>query len=158
MIINEIRVLHCLDSLNKGGIETWLMNLNRLKNSRLKLDFYLHKKNSYFEKEAMKLGSTIYYAPKINRFLKFIGLGIKLKSFKRVVINNNYDVVHAHGTEFLGDTMKAAKLCGVKVRVAHCHTTGIGRFNKNIEMKLRGIRFRTLDRYRILKLIKNFTY
>ena len=46
------------------------------------------------------------------------------KNLKKLIKENQYDLVHAHGnSNTLGIDLKAAKKAGCKVRVAHSHNT-----------------------------------
>jgi len=157
MKIEKLRVLHAVGSLNRGGIETWLMNLVRQRSEVMHLDFFVSTPGGAYEDEARSYGCKIYISQQISRFqkrLNILGFGKSDHTLEKVLKSGKYDVLHAHGTEFLGDAMKTAAKCGVPVRVAHCHTAPESlykRFNENPEMLIRGIRFVTLDRYRILK-------
>lgn len=151
---NQIRVLHSVGSLNRGGIETWLMNLVRQESEAMHFDFIVFTPEGTYEEDVKRRGCRIYYHPKTTRLRKrldAVGLCRSPDALGSVLRDNRYDVFHAHGTEFLGDAVKTAANCGVRVRIAHCHTTGIGRFRRNPELWVRGARFCTIDRYRILK-------
>jgi glycosyltransferase involved in cell wall biosynthesis len=141
-----IRVLHSFGSLGRGGIETWLMNILRLHPEDLKFDFIIGTLGGDYEEEAKSYGCRIHHAPPIRQLSKH------LHFLKEVLAANWYDVFHIHGEEFMGDASKVAAKVGVPVRVAHCHGTALARGKKSLEMKIRSLRFRTLDRSRI------FTY
>jgi hypothetical protein len=149
-----IHVLHQVGSLNRGGIETWLLNLARQASDEVHFDFIVFTPGGTYEDELKNLGCRIYCYPQSSRLrkrLEITGLARSVDLLQKILVENRYDVFHAHGTEFLGDAMKSAANCGIKVRVAHCHTTGIGKFRRDPEMWIRGLRFQTIDRYRILK-------
>ncbi len=150
----QLRVLHFVGSLNRGGIETWLMNVLRQRSDAMHFDFIVSTPGGTYEDEAKSYGCKIFTTRPTNRLqkrLNIIGLGKSDSTLEEVLAGGNYHVFHAHGTEFLGDAVKKAANCGVRVRIAHCHTTGIGRFRRNPELWVRGVRFRTLDRQRILE-------
>jgi hypothetical protein len=47
-----IRVLHILDSLDMGGIESYLMNIYRhIDRTRVQFDFLIFKEDNFFEEE-----------------------------------------------------------------------------------------------------------
>jgi len=140
----KIRVLHSFGSLGRGGIETWLMNILRLQPEELQFDFILNTLGGDYEEEARNYGCCIYHAPPIRQLKE------NLIFLKEVLATNHYDVFHIHGEEFMGDAIKVAAKAGVPVRVAHCHNTVLARGKKSLEMKVRSMRFKTLDRYRIL--------
>jgi glycosyltransferase involved in cell wall biosynthesis len=46
------------------------------------------------------------------------------KQLAKIIKSGQYDIVHAHGnSNTLAIEMKVAKMCGVKVRIAHCHNS-----------------------------------
>lgn len=150
-----IRVLYVLGSLRPGGIETWLMNLLRLKDPRWEIDFFLsdpsRDQGAYYN-EALALGAKIYHELPISRFRKraaMIGLCRLPTRLREVLASCRYDVVHAHGEEFLGDLMSTVHQAGVPIRIAHCHSNVLARGKGGLEMVIRGIRHRTLDRHRL---------
>lgn len=141
----NIRVLHCFRSLGKGGLETWLMNVLRLHSVNLQFDFFLSVLGGVYEAEARNNNSRIYHAPPIRQFSCY------LQFLEEVLLNNQYDVLHVHGEEFMGDILKVAAKVGMPVRIAHCHATQLARGKKGFEMNVRRLRHQTLDRFRILR-------
>jgi glycosyltransferase involved in cell wall biosynthesis len=125
------------------------MNILRLHPEDLKFDFILGTLGGAYEEEARSYGCRIYHAPPIRQ------LGKNLRFLDGILTANKYNVFHIHGEEFMGDAVKVAAKAGVRVRVVHCHSTALARGKKNIEMNIRALRFRTLDRYRILKYSTN---
>jgi glycosyltransferase involved in cell wall biosynthesis len=152
-----IRVLHSVGSLNRGGIETWLMNVIRQKHPDLKIDFILGAQpgeSGDYEREALELGCKIYHHPPSTRLakrLRILGLASTPRTLENILISEGYDVLHVHGTEFNGDTVKKAWSCGTVVRVAHCHHTQIARGKGGPEMWVRRLRYFTLDRSRTMR-------
>lgn len=157
-----IRALHILGSLRRGGIETWLMNVIRLRYPDLQIDFALYAQpgeSGPYEQEAIRLGSKILYFPQVGwlkRRLLMLGLVPTNHTLQKFIIEGHYDVVHAHGEEFHGDTMKEAYLGGAKVRVAHCHSTVLARGKGGPEMWLRWLRHVTVDRARVRRFGTDF--
>jgi glycosyltransferase involved in cell wall biosynthesis len=141
---NQIRVLHSFSSLGMGGIEIWLMNILRLQPEELKFDFILEVLGGEYEEEARNYGCNIHHAPPIRQ------LGKKLHFLEEVLGADRYEVFHVHGEEFMGDALKIAAKAGVPVRIAHSHNTVLARGKKSLEMKIRSLRFQTLDRFFLL--------
>lgn len=57
---------------------------------------------------------------KIRRFLPIV----YFYKFSKILKKNKYDIVHVHGSSsILCYELLTAKLCGVKTRIAHCHST-----------------------------------
>jgi glycosyltransferase EpsF len=87
------RVLHLIHSLNRGGIEVWLMSL--LRQSRRynawQMDFAC-KGGDFGEMadEGRRLGAHIYHCPLDLTHLSFY------RSLKQILENGNYDLIHNH--------------------------------------------------------------
>lgn len=155
--LRPIRVLHSVGSLNRGGIETWLMNVVRQRHPELKFDFILSAQpgeSGDYEREAINSGCTIYYRPaesRLTKRLRILGLCRTPTTLGDTLSAGKYDVFHIHGDEFIGDAVKQAAAVGTQVRVAHCHSTRIARGKKGPEMWIRWARYLTLDRARTLR-------
>lgn len=154
---HPIRVLHVLGSLNRGGIETWLMNVLRQRHPALSMDFLLHAQaggSGDYEREALAAGCRIYHRPQVSRLakrLRILGLARTPATLRDLLREGRYDVMHVHGEEFNGDTVKEAFAAGTPVRVAHCHSTKLARGKGGPEMWIRWARYLTLDRARVLR-------
>lgn len=152
-----IRALHVLGSLNRGGIETWLMNVLRQRHPGLRMDFLLYAQpgqSGDYEREAIATGCLIHHHPPASRLakrLRILGLAPAPSTLRDLLQAGNYDVMHVHGTEFNGDTVKEAFGAGTPVRVAHCHHTRIARGKGGPEMWVRWARYLTIDRARTLR-------
>jgi glycosyltransferase EpsF len=141
----EIKVLHCLNSMNVGGIESWLSQLVDIKEKELIFDFFLSVTGGFYDEKLKNNNCTIYKAPPIRNFYNY------KRKLKKLLIENKYNVIHVHGSEFLGDMMKIAKKAGVPIRVSHCHNTVLARGKTGFIMTLRKLRKRYLERHLILK-------
>lgn len=124
-ILDEVlivtRVLHIVGSMNRGGLETFLMNLYRnIDREKLQFDFIIHHcKKTDYEDEILFLGGKIYkiYTMKTHFFKHFFQI-------IRIVKNNKYKIVHRHGarSNIMIDLL-AAKLGGAKFTIAHSHNS-----------------------------------
>ena len=151
MVEGPIRALQYLGSLNRGGIETWLVNIARERSPELHLDFFLLSSGGVYEEDVKRLGCRIYCVdPRspLDKARHLFGRGIVFKHLREVLSRGRYDALHVHGDEFFGDAMKAAADVGIPVRVAHCHNTVLARGKKGPLMMVRRLRFRTVDRRR----------
>ncbi|MFA0657110.1 glycosyltransferase [Vibrio sp. 10N.222.49.C12] len=151
-----MKILMCVEGLNIGGIETWLKNLMKIKSGDFLFDFFVMQRGGHYENEIKGYGCNIYHADDqcfIDKVFHLFGSTATSyhQSLSKLLQKKDYDVIHVHGSEFMGDVMKIAKNAGVATRIAHCHTTGVNKFDVNLMMKIRGIRFKTLDRYRLQK-------
>jgi len=152
--MQPIKVLHSFGSLNIGGIETWLMNIIRQKSDEIKFDFVLRDSGGALEEEVKGYGCKIYYYPHCSRLQKYLnsfGLGNRFDSLRGILLGDNYDAFHIHGEEFMGDAVRVAASVKVPVRIVHCHGTVLCRGRKGLEIALRGVRFKTIDRQLILR-------
>jgi glycosyltransferase EpsF len=137
------------------------MNIIRLQLPELKMDFILAVKpgeSGDYEREALAAGCRIFYRPSeswISKRLRIIGLSQTPPTLYDTLRDGNYDVLHVHGSEFDGDTVKEAFLAGTPIRVAHCHHTKIARGKGGPEMWVRWARYLTIDRARILRYATN---
>ncbi len=114
-----IRILHVVAAMNRGGIETWLMQvLRHIDRDRFQMDFLVHTDQpSAYDEEIRALGSQIIpcvhrsqpwkYAAKFQWILREYG---------------PYDIVHTHVHYFGGYVLRIAKQAGVPIRIAHTHT------------------------------------
>lgn len=114
-----IRVLHVVTHMNRGGLETMLMNYYRsIDREKVQFDFLTHRpyEGDYGE-EIKKLGGKIYHLPTLNPFSR------RYKKILRHFFKTHpeYEIVHVHQDCLSGIILKIAKECGIKVRIAHSH-------------------------------------
>ncbi len=119
------------------GITMSIMNYYRYFNkSNIQTTFVATKikcEKKYFDlilNEIERNGDNVVQLERSMNIIKYIFLLVKL--LKR----NNYDIVHVHGSSSLiAIELLAAKLCGIKVRVAHSHNTTCNHRILNILLK-----------------------
>lgn len=119
--MKKITVLHVIERMNRGGVETVAMNILRhIDNNRFSFVFLCAEGKKYdYEDELIALGAKIIRAPGP----RDAGLMTYLKNFKRIVNSENIDIVHAHNHSMY--PLIAATYSGVKSRIYHSHTTGV---------------------------------
>jgi glycosyltransferase involved in cell wall biosynthesis len=113
------RVLQVLSSLERGGIDLWLMQLlRRIDRDRWRMDFLiLSDREGALEREAESLGSHIVRSPQHrNPWRLRRDFGGALRRF------GPYDVVHGHMHHLNGLVLRLASWHGVPVRIAHSHS------------------------------------
>ena len=113
-----LRVLHVVAGMNRGGVETWLMNVLRAAGrDALHMDFLVHETaGGAYDEEIRRLGSDVIPCPAPGP-LAFA------KNFAAVMrARGPYDVVHSHVHAYSGWVLRQAHRAGVPVRVAHSHT------------------------------------
>lgn len=115
-----IKVLHVVGKMDRGGLETLIMNLYRnIDTSKVQFDFLVqYEEEGAFDIEIRKLGGTIHYISNIRKVgpLKYIR---ELKKFFNK--NKSYKIVHSHVNAMSGLVLREAKKAGIKTRIAHSH-------------------------------------
>lgn len=128
--MEPIRVLQVVTVMNRGGLETMLMNYYRqMDRSKIQFDFMVHRDEpGLYEEEITSLGGRIY------RMLP-IRPGNYRSYFKQLdeffAGHPEYRVVHSHINENSSFVLRAAKNAGVPCRIAHSHISDLG-----IDLKL----------------------
>lgn len=119
-----LRVLQVVTIMNRGGLETMLMNYyRRLVHTGIQFDFIVHRQEEgHYDQEIKKLGGHIFYMPTIRP-------GNYQKYFKQLddffAEQPSYRIVHAHLNENSSFIMRAAYRAGVPCRIAHSHLSGL---------------------------------
>lgn len=121
--MKQYKVLHITNGADRGGISTVILNYYRnIDRTRFKFDLVIPP-NTLGPNglELEKLGSTIYTLPhKGEHPLAYIN------ELSKLIKRNQYDVVHAHHHSSSYMPLLVALLCGVKCRVAQCHSYMVG--------------------------------
>jgi len=111
-------VLHVVGGMNRGGVETWLMNvLRHIDRSQVQMDFLVHTADECaYDKEIQALGSKVIpclhpsqpwrYAYNFRHVLKKYG---------------PYNIVHSHVYWFSGFVIWLAHLAGIPQKIAHIY-------------------------------------
>lgn len=118
-----IRILHIVGVMDQGGIETLLMNLYRnIDRSVIQFDFLAHStKKGFFDDEIRSLGGKIY---SVVNPLNLKGIFKYNKMLTHFFTEHpEFTIVHSHMNTFSGIILSIAKKSGVKIRIAHSHTT-----------------------------------
>lgn len=116
-----VRVLQVISKPQLGGVETMLMNVYRnIDRDKVQFDFTSHEidEGGYYN-EVLSLGGKVHNIEPIRK----IGVLKYIKQIKRLVKENNYNVVHSHISINNSFVLLGAKLGGAKIRVSHAHTT-----------------------------------
>ena len=113
------RILQVVTHMNRGGLETMLMNYYRkLDREQIQFDFLTHREyDGDYGKEIRALGGKIYHLPVLNPFSN----RYKEKLGKFFDEHPEYRVVHVHQDCLSSVILKVASQHGVKVRIAHSH-------------------------------------
>ena len=124
MLSRPIKILHCLGSLNPGGVETWLLNvLRHIDRDQFQFDFCTFGNGvGLFASEAQQLGSQIHQCPRTP-------VSTLRGRFQNILSEGQYDVVHSHVHFFSGALLRWAYAEGVPIRIAHSHSSHDGKPN-----------------------------
>ncbi|WP_231891399.1 glycosyltransferase family 1 protein [Paenibacillus swuensis] len=120
-----IRVLQVVTVMNRGGLETMLMNYYRQTDrGQIQFDFMVHRmERGHYDDEIEALGGRIYRMPHIRpgHYRSYFG---KLDDFFKA--HPEYRVVHAHINENSSFVLGAAHRAGIPCRIAHSHLSDLG--------------------------------
>ena len=131
-----IRVLHVYNIMNKGGAETFVMNVYRnIDRSKIQFDFLCFKDGiGYFDEEIKSLGGNIYHL-KQNKKNPIKSYKLLVNFFKK----NHFDVIHLPIMFYSGVVAKAAKSAGIKKVIVHSHSAndpGSNKFTRKMYIKI----------------------
>lgn len=116
-----IRVLQVVTYMQRGGLETMLMNYYRnVDRSKVQFDFLVHRDfEADYDKEILELGGKIHHLPVLNPFGPDY-----LKQLDRFYKEHpEYKIVHSHLDCLAGIPLKYAKKNNIPVRIAHAHNS-----------------------------------
>lgn len=133
-----IRVLHAVHRMDRGGIETWLMNVLRaVDRSRFHFDFLVYTTQACaYDDEIRSLGSQIIPCIPATQPIAH------LRDLERILRTQGpFDVVHVHGTAADSAVLRVAARAGVPVRIIHAHNAGESR------RRLRSYGYRLVTRH-----------
>ena len=127
--MEPVRVLHVVGRMDRGGIETMIMNVYRhIDREKLQFDFLAHygKPDADYNDEIRALGGRIYEMPRIKSttktyYGKFFEYRRALKEF--FTEHQEYNILHGHMTNTASIYMPIAEKYGhVGCRIAHSHS------------------------------------
>jgi glycosyltransferase involved in cell wall biosynthesis len=114
-----LKVLHVVGSMNRGGVETWLMNLLR-SIDRDRFEFHFLVSNSAegaYDQEIVALGGRIHHAVNPKNVAQYS------KRFREVThAFGPFTVLHSHVYWYSGHLMRLGFKAGIPIRIAHSHT------------------------------------
>ena len=118
--MNQLRVLQVVTHMERGGLESMLMNYYRhVDRERIQFDFLVHRQErAAFDDEIESLGGRIYRLPRLVPWSKSY-LSALNHFFDK---HPEYKVVHVHQDCLSSVILKAAAQHNVPVRVAHSHS------------------------------------
>lgn len=118
---NPIRVLQVLAGMNRGGAETFIMNVYRnIDRTKVQFDFVLFRKEECdYNEEIGKLGGKIYWIPRYNGRNHF-----KFKKAWHTFLKEHpeYKIIHGHVRSTASIYLKIANKHSLTT-IAHSHST-----------------------------------
>ncbi|MEC5424023.1 glycosyltransferase family 1 protein [Virgibacillus sp. C22-A2] len=117
---SELRILHVVVNMNRGGAETLIMNLYRnIDKTKIQFDFLTCKEGA-FDEEISRLGGIIHRIPYVTE-AGHKGFNQALRNF--LLEHPAYKIVHSHMDKMSGFVLRSAKRANVPIRIAHSHNT-----------------------------------
>lgn len=122
-----VRVAHIIGKWVGGGVESVVMNYYRhIDRSKIQFDFICDDDSTNIPYDEIKeLGGKVILVPPYQKVIKYH------RELKKILKNGKYQIVHSHINTLSVFSLFAAKRAGVKVRIAHSHSTT----NKREKMK-----------------------
>lgn len=138
-----IRILQVVNIMNRAGIETMLMNYYRnIDRTKVQFDFLTHREeDGAYDEEIKALGGKVYKAPRLmpQNYIKYFSF---MKRFFKE--HPEYKVVHSHIDSMSSFPLRAAKKAGVKVRIAHSHSS---KLDKDIKLPIKFVSKTLIPKY-----------
>ena len=128
-----IRILHSVSNMDRGGIETMLMNFYRhMDRDKVQFDFLANKADpGAYDEEIKALGGRIYVTPGFKSYRKYLAYMTDL--FKN---HPEYKIIHTHNGSLMLYALESAKHNNIPLRIAHAHATAVPVGLKNELKKL----------------------
>jgi glycosyltransferase involved in cell wall biosynthesis len=128
--MRPIRILNVVGRMDRGGIETLIMNIYRnIDKEQIHFDFLAHynKKDADYNEEIKNLGGKIFEMPQIKTTTKanYHMIFKYRKALKKFFVEHQeYQIIHIHMTNTASILIPIAKKYGnVKVVISHSHLT-----------------------------------
>lgn len=119
MVDGKIRIAEIIGKWVGGGLEQVVYNYtSRIDKDIFQIDFIIDEDSLFIPREKLeKAGINVIIVPPYQKVISYQNALIKI--FKE----NKYDIVHSHENTLSVFPLRAAKKAGVKVRIAHSHST-----------------------------------
>ena len=116
---DKIRIAQVLGRALNGGVESTIVNMiQNIDLNKVEVDFYVYGSCDVINKEvAESLGGHFYEIPSYKKTHKF------KKSLYKAFKNRHYDIVHSNLNTLNYLVLAQSKKAGIKVRIAHSHST-----------------------------------
>lgn len=119
--MKRINILHVVGGMDRGGAETFLMNILRnIDKEKFNFIFLCYGNKPFdYENEIRSLGAKIIRTPDI----KNVGIFKHIHNIEKIIKDEKICIVHAHTHYNSMFSLIAAKRSKVKTRISHSHST-----------------------------------
>lgn len=137
-----IRVLQVVTHMQRGGLETMLMNYYKsIDKTKIQFDFLVHRDvRADYDDQIEMMGGRIYRLPILNPFS--IHYKRALNKFFRE--HSEYQIVHVHQDCMSSVILKEAAKNNIRVRIAHSHCASQ---DKNLKYPIKMFYQRQIPKY-----------
>ena len=119
--VDMIKILYVNGgTMDRGGVSTFMMNVyEKMHSEKIQIDFLVHTlSKGVRDEDILNLGGKIFRVPARGKNpLK------NYRQIKQIMLDGNYDVVHAHADAGNSTILAIAKECNIPIRISHCHNT-----------------------------------
>lgn len=119
----QIRILHVIGQMNRGGAESMIMNIYRkIDRTKIQFDFVVHTETICdFDAEIKLLGGKIYNCPRFTgtNIVSYISFWNEFFKYHK-----EYKIIHGHIGSSASIYLKIAKKNGL-FTIAHSHSAGV---------------------------------
>ena len=114
---NRIKVLEFVGEAIKGGVESVVYSYCAALKDDVEPTFIFFDNSTSIPEDFIKsIGGHYFVVPHVKHLCKFN------KAFKKVLTENQFDIIHSHLNTLSVFVLKVAKKCGYKVRIGHSHS------------------------------------
>ena len=119
MCNRKIKVAQIIGNAGNGGVEACILNYYKaIDRDKIQFDFFVSQTSDLVDPKVInELDGNVIITPKYTHLFKYI------KFLKKAFKENKYDIVHSNLNSLSVFPLFAAKLTGIKVRIAHSHST-----------------------------------
>lgn len=114
-----IRVAQVIGKACNGGVEACIMNYYaHIDRSKVQFDFLVESTSKIVDREKIEaMGGKVVIIPSYKNPFKY------MKVLTLLFKSGEYDIVHSNMNTLSVFTLRAAKRAGIKIRIAHSHST-----------------------------------
>ena len=114
---DRIKVLHFVGTGLKGGVESVVYTYSEALKDSVEPTFIFFDNSTNIPYEFIeRIGGHYFIVPHVKHLGKF------KKAFKKILKDNEFDIIHSHINTLSVFPLKVAKKCGYPIRIAHSHS------------------------------------